>query len=115
MLALDWLLLLVGAWLATGFAGLLAPRNIGVVTRLLYPLGALIGLGIAAVAFVALAGAPQVAVLPLGLPDLPFHLRLDALSAFFLLLLGGVGAAISIYSAGYLKTAVFHGALSDIQ
>ena len=27
-------------------------------------------------------------VLPLGLPDLPFHLRLDALSAFFLLLLG---------------------------
>lgn len=103
MLALDWLLLLVGAWLATGFAGLLAPRNIGVVTRLLYPLGALIGLGIAAVAFVALAGAPQVAVLPLGLPDLPFHLRLDALSAFFLLLLGGVGAAISIYSAGYLS------------
>jgi hypothetical protein len=27
-------------------------------------------------------------VLPLGLPDLPFHLRLDSLSAFFLLLLG---------------------------
>ena len=26
--------------------------------------------------------------MPLGLPDLPFHLRLDSLSAFFLLLLG---------------------------
>ena len=32
-------------------------------------------------------------MLPLGLPDLPFHLRLDALSAFFLLLLGAAGAA----------------------
>ena len=34
------------------------------------------------------APPPSTTVLPLGLPDLPFHLRLDALSAFFLLLLG---------------------------
>jgi len=38
--------------------------------------------------FLALGASPQSLVLPLGLPDLPFHLRLDALSAFFVLLLG---------------------------
>ena len=44
-------------------------------------------------------------MLPLGLPDLPFHLRLDALSAFFLLLLGAVAAAVSLYSAGYFRSS----------
>ena len=48
---------------------------------------------------------PQTLVLPLGLPDLPFHLRLDALSAFFLLLLGAVAAAVSLYSAGYFRSS----------
>ena len=115
MLALDWLLTLVAAWLGIGFAGLVAPRHVGYVTRLLYPLGAAVGLGVAAVAFSALASAPQVAVLPLGLPDLPFHLRLDALSAFFLLLLGGVGAAISLYSAGYLRHDEDGGGLPGLQ
>ncbi len=54
--------------------------------------------------FAVIASPPQSVVLPLGLPDLPFHLRLDALSAFFLLLLGSVGAAVSLYSAGYFRT-----------
>ena len=40
-----------------------------------------------------------------GLPDLPFHVRLDALSAFFLLLLGLVSAGISVYCAGYFESA----------
>jgi formate hydrogenlyase subunit 3/multisubunit Na+/H+ antiporter MnhD subunit len=44
-------------------------------------------------------------VLPLGLPDLPFHLRLDALSAFFLVLLGGAAAGISVFSAGYFRAS----------
>jgi formate hydrogenlyase subunit 3/multisubunit Na+/H+ antiporter MnhD subunit len=44
-------------------------------------------------------------VLPLGLPDLPFHLRLDALSAFFLVLLGGASAGISVFSAGYFSAS----------
>ena len=42
-------------------------------------------------------------MLPFGLPDLPFHLRLDALSGFFLLLLGAAGAGISIFAAGYFR------------
>jgi formate hydrogenlyase subunit 3/multisubunit Na+/H+ antiporter MnhD subunit len=43
-------------------------------------------------------------VLPLGLPDLPFHLRLDSLSAFFLLLLGAAATAITLFSAGYFRS-----------
>jgi formate hydrogenlyase subunit 3/multisubunit Na+/H+ antiporter MnhD subunit len=31
------------------------------------------------------------------------HLRLDALSSFFLVILGGAGAGISIYAAGYVR------------
>jgi formate hydrogenlyase subunit 3/multisubunit Na+/H+ antiporter MnhD subunit len=44
-------------------------------------------------------------VLPLGLPDLPFHLRLDALSAFFLVVLGVGRAAVSLFSAGYFRAS----------
>jgi formate hydrogenlyase subunit 3/multisubunit Na+/H+ antiporter MnhD subunit len=42
-------------------------------------------------------------VLPLGLPDLPFHVRLDPLAAFFLALIGASTTGISIYSAGYFR------------
>jgi formate hydrogenlyase subunit 3/multisubunit Na+/H+ antiporter MnhD subunit len=47
----------------------------------------------------------QTTVLPLGLPGLPFHLRLDPLSAFFLLLLGAAAAGISVFSAGYFRAS----------
>src|SRR5207249_5137037 len=41
--------------------------------------------------------------LPLGLPDLPFHLRVDPLAGFFLMLLGSVSTGISVYAAGYFR------------
>jgi len=41
--------------------------------------------------------------LPLGLPWLPIHLRLDALGAFFLLLIGSLLLPVAIYSQGYLR------------
>lgn len=40
-------------------------------------------------------------VLPLGVPWLGAHLRLDALSGFFLVVLGTGGAAASVYAIGY--------------
>jgi hypothetical protein len=52
----------------------------------------------------ALGSASNIAVLPLGLPGLPLHLRLDPLSAFFLILLGGASFGVSLYGAGYFKT-----------
>jgi len=103
MPAIDWLLALVAGWLIIGAAGLMAPREVRFVGHTLYPLGALVGLALALVAFGALGEVPETRVLPLGLPDLPFHLRLDSLSAVFLLLLGGASAGISIYAAGYLR------------
>jgi formate hydrogenlyase subunit 3/multisubunit Na+/H+ antiporter MnhD subunit len=86
-----------------GLAGMVAPRNLHIVARTLFPLGAVVGLGVAVVAFTALGATPEVVVLPLGLPDLPFHLRLDSLSALFLVIIGGAGAGISVYAAGYMR------------
>ena len=63
------------------------------------------GFALAAVALLAMGDAPQTLVLPLGLPDLPFHVRLDALSTFFLFLLGLAGGGISIFSAGYFRAS----------
>jgi formate hydrogenlyase subunit 3/multisubunit Na+/H+ antiporter MnhD subunit len=92
----------IAAWLAIGLAGLVRPRRLRVV-RVLFPIGAAVGVALAAIALAALPNASESAVLPLGLPDLPFHLRVDPLSAFFLLLLGAASAAISLFSAGYFR------------
>lgn len=43
------------------------------------------------------------AILPLGLPDLPFHLRLDPLAGFFLCVIGLLALFVSLYSIGYVK------------
>lgn len=67
----------------------------------------LLGLsGVAAVAAGLLAlSAPAAAVaeLPLGLPWLPWHLRLDALAGFFMLMIGLVVMAVSVYGPGYVR------------
>lgn len=56
----------------------------------------------AGVQAVSQGGVTQ-AVIPIGLPDLPFHLRLDPLSGFFLTLIGTLSFFVSIYSIGYVK------------
>ena len=103
LLSLDVLLIAAGAWLGIGLAGLAAPRRLGFISKFLFPLGAAVGLAAGLVALASLGQAPQTAVLAIGLPDLPFHLRLDNLSAVFVLLLGAAGAGISIYAAGYFR------------
>jgi formate hydrogenlyase subunit 3/multisubunit Na+/H+ antiporter MnhD subunit len=47
--------------------------------------------------------APETAVLPLGLPGLPFHFRLDPLAAFFLMVIGATSAGVSAFAAGYFR------------
>src|SRR5579863_1413958 len=84
--------------------GLLRPSSVRFAGRTLFPLGAVLGLALAALAgWSLLAGGTGRLVLPVGLPDLPFHLRLDPLSSFFLLLLGASSAGISIFAAGYFR------------
>jgi hydrogenase-4 component B len=102
--SLDAALLMALGWLAAGAAAIAAPGSQR-VARVLYPVGALIGLGLAAIALRALFEPPSARLLPLGLPDLPFHARMDALSAFFLLVLGSVSAAISAFACGYMRTS----------
>ena len=99
--ALNLMLDLAGGWVVLGILGLLRPRSLRLTAHLLFPLGAAICLGVAVLSgsFLATGQAPEIMTLPLGLPSLPFHLRLDALSAFFLLLLGVAGAGISIFAA----------------
>src|SRR5882672_4847303 len=96
-------LLILGLWGLIGLAGLLRPRSIGLVGRTLFPLGALCGLALAVAAGSTLGSAPEQAVLAIGLPDLPMHVRLDALSAFFLILLGVATVGISLFAAGYFR------------
>ncbi|MCL6555516.1 MAG: hydrogenase 4 subunit B [Burkholderiales bacterium] len=94
-LHLAWACLL--AWAAVGGLHFLTPG------RLLYLVSALIALVFAAVGIAALPGPTQAMVLPLGLPDLPFHLRLDALSAFFVVVEGLAAFGVSLYGAGYFR------------
>ena len=101
--SLDAALALAGAWLAIGALAIAAPRNFRLASRVLFPAGALVGLALAALALHALFEPPASRVLPLGLPGLPFHARIDALSCFFLLLLGAVAAGVSLFASGYLR------------
>ena len=100
---LDWVLLLVAGWLLIGVAGVVALRNLRFVAGVLFPLSGVFSLALLFVAVRAAFSTPEVAVLPLGLPQLPFHLRLDTLSSFFLILIGGVSAGVSAFAAGYFR------------
>ncbi|HJV60634.1 MAG TPA: hydrogenase 4 subunit B, partial [Albitalea sp.] len=102
-LHLDWALLVVAAWLLVGLAGVFALRRLRLVAHVLFPLGGLVGVGLFAVALGAVLSPTEVAVLPIGLPTLPFHLRLDPLSAFFLMVIGGASAGVSAFAAGYFR------------
>jgi len=100
---IDWMLAVGLGWLAVGAAGVLALHRLALVARVLFPLGGLLGLVLFALALDALLGTPETAVLPIGLPGLPFHLRLDSLAAFFLMVIGAASAGISAFAAGYFR------------
>ena len=102
-LLIDWVVVTVTSWLVIGLIGIAFPRNFRLISRILFPFGAALALTLAILAINGVVGGPQTLILPLGLPDLPFHLRLDALSSFFLFLLGATAAGISIYAAGYFR------------
>ncbi len=111
-------------WVAIGTLGLVLPGRRETLSHVLYPLGAAGGVVLAAVGFSAIGLPWKAWVLPLGLPDLPFHVRLDALSAFFLFLLGLAATGVSLYSAGYfaamkegsrgLTCLLYHGFLASM-
>jgi hydrogenase-4 component B len=100
---LDWVLVAVSAWLLVGLLGVVALRRLALVARILFPAGGVIALVLFGLALSAAFDTPEVATLPLGLPGLPFHLRLDSLSAFFLMVIAGASAGVSAFAAGYFR------------
>jgi formate hydrogenlyase subunit 3/multisubunit Na+/H+ antiporter MnhD subunit len=94
---------LLGLWVVIGLLGLLRPTSLRLVAHVLFPLGAAVGVAIAATALARIASPSEQWVLPIGLPDLPVHLRRDALTSVFLILLGAASAGISLFGAGYFR------------
>ena len=66
---LDWVLLVVAAWLLIGVAGVFALRRLTLVARVLFPAGGAFGLLLFGVALSSVMNSPEVAVLPIGLPS----------------------------------------------
>ncbi|MDR0244094.1 MAG: hydrogenase 4 subunit B [Burkholderia sp.] len=99
----HFVMLVVAAWVAIGLLGIGGLRRTRFVAHGLFPLGALGGLLLGAAGLAALFAQPSAMVLPIGLPDLPFHLRVDRLSGYFLFVLGIVSAGIGAFSAGYFR------------
>lgn len=100
---LQWVLAVIAGWIAIGLAGIVVLRRLEVVARTLFPLGGALGLLLFGLGLAAVLGEPQSLVLPLGLPGLPFHLRLDSLAAFFLMVIGAGTAGVSAFAAGYFR------------
>lgn len=94
-------LMFLAAWMIIGIAALVQPTKTQAFGRTLFLAGAFCGAGIALAGIQALGGSTQQLVLPIGLPDLPFHVRLDALSPVLPLLPGVTSVGIPTVDAGH--------------
>jgi hydrogenase-4 component B len=90
-------------WIGLGIAGLAFTRAPRIIINFLFPAGAAVALLLALAGLWAMNASTSTAVLPAGLPDLPFHVRVDPLAGFFLLLLGGVSFGVALFSSGYFR------------
>lgn len=91
--------------LGSSVASLFTARAPRLLRRVAMPLVALAGLAAAAGGLVALIlREPASIQLPLGLPWLPWQLRLDALSGLFLAVIGVVTFAAGIYGPAYVRS-----------
>ncbi|MFA5122607.1 hydrogenase 4 subunit B [Zavarzinia sp.] len=92
-------------WAVAGFLALallaIALHGRDGATRIVYGGTLALSLAATAVAGLALGAAASATVLPVGLPWIGAHFRVDALSAFFLLVIDLGGAAASLYALGY--------------
>jgi len=94
---------LLALWGLIALAGLLRPASVEFAGRALFIAGAACGLALAVVAVTSIDRPAETAVLGIGLPDLPMHLRRDGLSSVFLFLLGATSAGVSLFGAGYFR------------
>ena len=97
MTASAWMIL---ALFALALLGVLTARS-AAGRILVYGGSVVVCAGFIATGFLALTGPVERLVLPLGLPWIGTNLRLDALSGFFLALIGVGGAGASLFAVGY--------------
>ena len=102
-MALTVLLWCVGAHLAIGVAAIAARKTSSVYAGTLA--ASTIAFLVSAAALLSPAATPPALSLPLGLPWLGAHFRLDALSAFFLAVINLGGAGASLFALGYGRHA----------
>jgi len=91
---------------ATALLAAFAPalcKRVGILRSITCLLLAITGLFACAAGISGLLTDGGSAILPLGLPWLPMHVRIDALAAFFLLVIGSLLLPVAIYSQGYLR------------
>jgi hydrogenase-4 component B len=95
------LLWTVALQMATALAAVLLART-RFATHFVYAVAASGSIVALAMALIALLGdtPPSTVVLPLGLPWIEAHFRLDALAAFFLVVVNAGGAAASLFALG---------------
>lgn len=96
--------LAVGLALASSALSVFTARAPRLLRRVVMPLFGLAGLAALAAGLLALLhGGVATAELPLGLPWLPWRVRLDALSGFFLCVIGVLSFAVGLYAPGYVR------------
>ncbi len=103
MTSVAFLLLCAAALLGTALLAVASARAHS-ANSIVYGATLVISVAAATAAVAALinrAGAPAGLVLPIGLPWIGAHFRIDALSAFFLSVVNVGGAAASLYALGY--------------
>lgn len=95
--------ILILALLGLGAVGAFAKGSPDLSRVVVYGASGILALVLFAIALLYLLGAGQPIgmVLPLGLPWLQAHLRLDSLSAYFLLIVNLIGGLAAVYGLGY--------------
>ena len=101
---LEYAAVAVAATLLSALASLPANRHPQLMAWLVMPLLGIAGMAAVAAGMTALlSGDVATATLPLGLPWLPWQVRLDVLSGFFLVLIGLLTIAVALYGPGYVR------------
>ncbi|MDE2119395.1 MAG: hydrogenase 4 subunit B [Betaproteobacteria bacterium] len=90
-------------WVLLGLAALVRPGSTRWSAHGVFPLGAVLCAVLAIAGLLGVFGAPQQASLALGASGLVLRWRLDALSGFFLLLIGASSLGSSVFASGYFR------------
>ena len=101
---LWWAGAAVGLALLSALLSLFTAWKPRLLRSVVMPVFALAGLAALIAGLLALiTGSVATAELPLGLPWLPWRVRLDALAGFFFCVIGVVSFAVGLYAPGYVR------------